>query len=63
MTTASSSLVPANHGSQAAWPLLDILAPPLGLLIVLSIARSTQDFLNRAHMILAVTTCDLRTRR
>jgi hypothetical protein len=63
VTTAYSSLVPANHGSQAAWPLLGILAPPLGLLIVLSIARSTQDFLNRVHMILAVTTCDLRTRR
>jgi hypothetical protein len=63
MTTSSSSLAPAQLGSQVAWPLLGVLVPPLGLLIVLTIARSTLKLLNHGDVILAVITYDLRTRR
>ncbi len=63
MTTSSSSLAPTQLGSQVAWPLLGVLIPPLGLLIVLTIATSTLKLLNHSDAILAVTTYDLQTRR
>ena len=63
MTTASSSLAPARLGSQVPWRLLGVSAAPLGLRLVLTMARSTLNFLNRGDVILAVTTNGLRTRR
>jgi hypothetical protein len=63
MTTASSSLAPAHLGSQVAWRLLGVLAPLLGLLVVLGIARSTLDFLNHGDVVLVVAIFVLRTRR
>ncbi len=62
MTRSSSSLAPTHLGSKKTWPLLGILIPSLGLLIVLTLARSTLDFLDRGNVTLAIT-CDLRTQR
>jgi hypothetical protein len=63
MTTASPSLAPAHLDSLVALRLLGVTAAPLGLRLVLTIARSALDFLNHGSAILAVAIFVWRTRR
>ena len=63
MTTASTSLAPAHLDSQVTLRLLGVTAAPLGLRLVLTVARSALDFLNHGSAILAVAIFVWRTRR
>jgi hypothetical protein len=64
MMTTSSSLVPSHLGSQVARRLLGVLAPSVGLFVVLAITASTMPVLfSRGGVILAAAIVASRTRR
>jgi hypothetical protein len=62
MTTSSSSLAPTRLGPQLARRLLWVLAPHLGLLMVLAVARNTPNIFSRGVVILGPILVS-RTRR